>query len=348
MNEEYFDLAIIGTTLNDLDFPIDNKKIVVIDDSGKYGTSYTSLSDLKISKYISDLYINKGNDENKFIIEALPFLLGISNPIVKKYRKKFMDEDIEYIEVPEILFIDKNIYKILQSKNDILILDLCNEDKFYLYSLYKNRDLLEFKNNFTDKSHFIYKAFVEMEIFSEKDFDSIFSSLNKPAFVYPKHGYTEICESISFLNALKGTTYLINKEVSYSLVNGEYPHKFVCKLGTIYSKNVVSQKLSEGRYYIRIILISKKILKDKFLVFIKLNIVNIVSTNNDSAVSDTYVKVIGLDESCGVCENGMQIIYLIKKYSMITDTELGMLEIRKDDVLLDVSYVTNYSIEQFN
>jgi RAB protein geranylgeranyltransferase component A len=274
--------------------------------------------------------------------------LGRKDPTVRRFRHKFIDEEIEYAKINEIFFVKDDTFKVPTSKNDILKLNISDEDKFYLYKFLRFGNLAEFQNNFTNKSHFIFRIFVELMVFSKFDIKRISSSLNSNIFVYPIYGYSEISESVCLLNAYRGVTYLINETLTLEEVENEYKYKFQCEFGTVFSKEFIRQSLIKEKYYIRVILTTKKKFGGRFLAFYDLEeadsyFIDFKNTENH----DKYFKVIGLDSSCGICDENLQLLYFIKKYSEVTNSEVKMLNIYQADIILDISYSTNCDINQF-
>lgn len=347
MTIEYFDIAIEGTTLVDLKyFDKSLKKIVVVDKSSVYGTSYKSIDQLSKSKYISNLSvrINNLSENAEFTLESMPFLLGHSDETITKFNQKIFSREVEFISISNLYYISNSIDKLPGSKNEIALLNLSLEDSFYLFDYIKNLNLEKFKRNFSDRNHFLYKALVILKILNNYDLEMWSTGFGVAIYKYPIYGMTEISESACFINSFNaGTTYIIDENLSYETGTDEYKHKINCELGTAYSREFQPNKLIKKKYHVRIIMANGKIFNGSFLAFIELD--DGANSSNETD-SDCFTRVIGLD-SCGICDEGHQIFYFIKEKSEVQDYELSKLKLSPENIILDLSFNTNYDIYQF-
>jgi len=356
MAEECFDLAVEGTTLKDIRLFNTSKSVIVVDKAQNYGTTYIKMKDLKDSPYISNFEVKfesesiKGSDFT-FVVESLPFFLSPTDNSVKLFSEKVMGDFIEYAKVENIFFISESLVKIPTSKNDILKLEISRNDKFYLNQALAKADLSSLREHFSDKTNPIYRALVDLAVFSDQDLRKISLNFGFSAFIYPVYGISEISESACFRNSFRGTTYVLNKTLEYSEMceDDEFRHLFTCELGTIRAKEYERQSLKPGKFYIRAILSSKIKFNGIFLAFIELNKDELaLDFENPDSQDDKFVKVIGLDSSAHVCDKGLQVMYFIKRHSKIEDHELKKLLIFESDILIDLSFITKYDIDQFS
>lgn len=356
MKKETFDIAIEGTTLKELFLYNGELRTVVIDKSQNYGTTYTDLELLKKSPYISSFEINffTPDIEKKkliFTVESLPFLLTYGSHSVRNYSYKIMGGHVEYIKVSDIFFISDNLSRFPTSKNEIFKMNISDKDKFYLYKALRNHDLSILKKSSLDKTNPIYKALVELEIFDNFELMKIAKFFGDNIFIYPVYGISELSESACFRNSFSGVTYILNDSLKHLESNndGPYRHVFKCNLGTIYCKEFIQQTLIEKHFYVRVILCNKIKYNGNFLIFIELNRDQfVIDTDRNIENHDKFIKIIGLDSSSCVCNEGLQLLYFIKKYSKVSDKELELMSIFKKDILIDLSFITKYDIHQFN
>ncbi|ELA42356.1 uncharacterized protein VICG_00454 [Vittaforma corneae ATCC 50505] len=351
MDEEFFDYAIEGTTLRELFEHDSSKRVVVLDRSANYGTTYSSLSALQYSPYVSDFRVLKDRLKGvkcKIRIESLPFLLGSKDKAVQQFKHTVFGSEIEYVEINEIYLFSSSFFKIPTSKNDIVALGLSKTDMFYLYKSIKNHDLGILRTRFSDKSHPIYRALVELEVFGPQDFRKYCENFGSTLFLYPAYGLSEISESVCMSNAFKGATYVLNKNLDYTVDNSrEYSHRFTCDLGVIHAKEYLKQDLRRKPYHIRVILTQKQKFTGNFLGFIERPFDFVVTGNEEIHLSSKYTRIIGINCLANVCDEGLQLLYFINEHNNVTNYEVESLSIYEKDILLDISYKTVYDIEQF-
>lgn len=353
MDEEFFDLAIEGTTLKDLFEHDSSKRVVVLDKSANYGTTYPSPSALQHSPYISDFRVLKDNREGeakyKVKIESLPFLLGGKDKVVKQFKSKVFGSEVEYVEINEIYLFSNSFFKIPASKNDIMALGLSGADMFYLYRCIKDRDTGVLKTSFSNKSHPIYRAFVELEVFGPEDFRKYCENFGSTLFLYPVYGMSEISESVCMSNAFRGVTYVLNKTLDHTVDSSkEFSHRFTCELGIINTKEYSKQELKKKQYNIRVILTRKQKFTGNFLGFIEKPHDFVVVGKDEGCLNSRYTKVVGINSLASVCNEGLQLLYFINEHNNVASYEIESLSIYEKDILLDMSYKTVYDIEQFS
>lgn len=335
MEEELFDIAIEGTTLKSLFIPDEDKKVVVVDSAGNYGTTYSTIAALQESRYISDLRIHLSSyfecERRMLLVEAVPFVL-----FSKDRRISEFSETVDFVNINDIYFFTgMTFHRIPTSKNDILKLGLSHEDIHSLYKSILNQDINIMKTNFSDRNHFIFKAFVEMRIFDDDEFRRYCQGFGEAVFVYPRYGISEISESLAMQNAFKGTTYIINKSLRMDFYeNDEYKYVFTCDLGRAKAKEFRRNTLVQKEYFVRVIVIKKECLSGNFVGYID---------NEDSSVTE----IICLDCDAEVCSDGYQIIYFINRCNEITDKMIEKLSGFSVDRVLDMSFKTVYDISQF-
>lgn len=353
MDEEFFDCAIEGTTLKELFEHDASKKIVVIDKSGNYGTTYSSIDSLYKSPYISEIRIRKNKlregKTQKIKIEAFPFLLGRKDRVVEKFRCKVFGNEVEYVGIDEIYLFSPTLYRLPVTKNDVLKAGLSKNDMFYFYKAIREQDIAIMKENLSDRTHPIYKAFLELDVFEPNEFKKYCDNFGDSPFVYPIYGISEISETVCMSNSFKGVTYVINRSLShtYEEINS-YKHRFVCDLGVIHAKEYIKQKLKQKEQRVRVILTSKQKFTGNFLGFIEKPHTFTVDIDNKAQPISRYTKVIGINSQAEVCDQGFQILYFIDESSTFGGYELDVLQIHKKDILLDISFKTIFDLAQFS
>ncbi|EOB13691.1 RAB GDP dissociation inhibitor [Nosema bombycis CQ1] len=100
--------------------------------------------------------------------------------------------------------------------------------------------------------------------------------------------------------------------------------------GNIFAKSLIMEKLSPSNIYVRVLNIKEKLIKEKFFAYLY---------NGKS-----FIQVLSIDSSSMCCTKGTFMIYLIKKYSKITDDDLKILKIHSCHVITDVSFRINGSL----
>lgn len=366
MEKDAYDLAIEGTTLKDIDLCDSSRRIVVLDKSGNYGTTYSKIESLRDCPYIKNLEITKNTEsfdgiKVRLSIEALPFLLSYGDHAVESFRKKIMGDEIEYVNISDIFYISGGLSRVPTSKNDILRMDLSDDDRFYLFRAIKSASLSILRSNFKDKSHPIYQALAVHEVFCQRDLERLSRNIGSSIFIYPVHGMSEISESVSMLNSFKGTTYVLNRTLKRidTSPTDEYKHVFSCDLGTLYIKELKQQKLEIKEHFVRVVLTQKQKFHGNFLAFLAPNRKDCVmdipdrkdcdlDTSARLNCKDKFIKVIGLNSSAEVCNEGLQLLYFIKEHRRIEDREVQQLQIFEKDILVDLSFKTVYDIDQFS
>jgi hypothetical protein len=109
-------------------------------------------------------------------------------------------------------------------------------------------------------------------------------------------------------------------------------YKFLIEssFGNIFAKSLIMEKLSPSNIYVRVLNIKEKLIKEKFFAYLY---------NGKS-----FIQVLSIDSSSMCCTKGTFLIYLIKKYSKITDDDLKILKIHSCHVITDVSFRINGSL----
>lgn len=336
MEEDAFDLAIEGTTTRDFIDLETPRRTIVIDTKGNYGSTYPNIDKLKDSPYISDFNISRAQQTN-FTIEALPFLLTLKSPSVVKYTKKPFGGNIDYADVKNIFFIDKNgkILKLPISKTEIVNCEsLSNTDRYFLYESVKNGSISSFQEYlekaYADEQNLIYRAFVKYKIFDK----NIIENFEGSPYIYPVYGVGEICENISLTNSLKGHLYLLNKNITISESDEKegYRYKFECEYGRIFAKEFIKQDLRKKIFFVRVMLIQDSKFDGNFIAYLE---------------GDELIKIIGLNSDTKVCGRGQQLLYVIKENSLASLDELAGLLLDDSDILTEISFKTLYDINQF-
>lgn len=346
MEEAVFDLVIEGTTLKDLFLHECAQSVVVIDRAANYGSTYHSLSALAESSYISDFKIHKNeysNNKYRIAIEALPFLLGKGDPVISKFSRKVFGNEVEYVDIKKIYYLEDSVFTLPTSKTDILDLIISKEDKFHFYKAIAEKSLGIIKENFSEKTHPLYKMLVEHSVFTETDFNNYCANFGSAPFLYPVYGISEISETACMSNSFNNVTYVLNKNLEeVCSTDTEYQHCFKCDLGIIKGKNVIRSTLKMKDWNIRVIITKEISFSGNFLMFLRFPMVK-NEIDSDSGI----IKVISIDSSAEVCENGYQILYFMSDSSPIPDSALEKLELDNNDVYLDISFKAIYDIEQF-
>lgn len=349
MNCEYFDLALEGTTINDM-FTVDkNQKTVVLDFAGNYGTTYSSLSNLEKSPYISDFKIirDKRKNNEKVLIESIPFILGAKDQIIQCFGINAFGEQLGFVDINEVHFISDIHSQIPTNKNEIAATDLSNSDLYYFYKSIKEKDLGILKDNFQDKKHPLYRALVIKNILDGREFSKICENFGRAPFVYPLYGLGEISESAALVNSFKGVIYVLNSELKHEIHNeNEYKHTFTCDVGTIFTKEFKPRILDSKKQFVKVILTEKKKFGGNFLAFIDSS--NDFKVNVDGDVNSPeseITKVIGIYSDAEVCPDGYQLLYFIKDNTEIIESDLRALSIFNSDIVLEINFKTKYNLE---
>ncbi|KAM0681176.1 hypothetical protein GINT2_000370 [Glugoides intestinalis] len=346
MEEAVFDLVVEGTTLKDLFLHNCSQSVVVIEKAANYGTTYHTLAELSESVYISEFKIHKNkysNNNYRMAIEAFPFLLVKDDPLISKFSKKVFGNELEYVDIKKIYYLEDSLFILPISKTDIFDLNITKEDKFNFYRAIKEKSLDVLKNNFSEKTHAIYKMLVENSVFTEIEFKSYCENFGDASLLYPIYGISEISETACMSNSFNNVTYVLNKNLEeFTSHDIEYQHCFKCDLGIIKGKHIIRSALKRKDWNIRVIIIKEIPFPGNFIMFIKVPLIK-TGFKSDSEV----IKVISVDSSAEVCENGYQIIYFVSDRSPIPDSTLKMLNINKNNVYLDLCFKTIYDIDQF-
>ena len=348
MNHEYFDLALTGTTLKDLFACDPNQKTVVIDSSGNYGTTYSSLSNLETSPYIMNYKLLKDRRQNneKVMIESIPLVLGAKDRIIQLFGENAFGEQLGFVDICDIYYISDVQTRIPTSKNDIANLSLSNSDLFFLYKGIKERNLNIIEENFKNKHHPLYKALIIKRIFSEKEFMKYCLNFGDAPFVYPLYGLSELSESASMKNSFQGTVYVLNKDMHYSIKENEcYKHTFTCDLGIVSAKEFKPRILDSKLQNIKVILTQKRKFTGNFLAYLDSSndfMINITKTSNDNEKG--LIKIIGIYSDAEVCPEGHQLLYFIRENEEIDNSILKAFSIFDEDIILEVNYTSKYEI----
>lgn len=334
MEEDFFDVAVEGTTVNDLQQISEECRKIVIDWEDNYGSTYTSLKKLARSHYIDDVRILKAPDD-RVTVEALPFLLRPSHPAVKAYSSKPFGGRIEYVEIRNVLFVDGRgrAVRLPTSKTDVVNMDcLGTAGRFYMHEAIKTGNVAAFKEYLArscSEDDPLYRAFVTHSLFAGASFPTLGAS----PYVYPVHGSSEISENISLTNSLRGYSYLLNRGTAVSEVdrNG-YNYRFECEFGTLYTKQFVRQKLARKPHHVRMLQITEPLHGGNFLGYLE---------------SEEIIRVIGLDDRTKTCPCGMQTLYFVKAAGPITQAEIDTFVGPSADVRVDLSFRTIFDPNQF-
>lgn len=347
MVEEFFELAVEGTTLCDLFLLATDKKIVVVDKSGNYGTTYPSVVALSKSPYISDFKILKSSIRN-VRIEAVPFVLGLEDRIVDVTKRKMGGGILEYICFNDIYFFSDTVFKFPGSKNDIANMNLSNNDKFHLASAIRECDVDILKHNFSNKHHPIYRALVELDVFRSLDFRKYCSAFGGELFIYPLYGLSEITETLCMSNAFKGVTYVVNGDLQQTECdNKEYTQRFTCELGIVNAKQILKSKIIAKTQWVRVVLTQQERHNGCFIGFIERPMDFTVSDQGNIKLEASPTTVIGINSAANICEAEHQLVYFVNESGPIADYELGMASIDDKDVLLDITFKVVVDIDEF-
>lgn len=347
MGRDVYDIAIEGTTLKDIEQYESSGRVVVIDMSGNYGTTYRGIESLRGSPYINDLEVTKntesvGGTRLRVSVESLPFLLSYGDRVVESFKARVTGEMIEYVDIKDIFYISEDITRIPTSKNDILEIDVSDDDRFYMHKALMSADMSVLERNFGCKSHPVYQALAVCKVFGQRDLERVSRNFGSGIFVYPVYGISEISESVSMLNSFSGTTYVLN--TTLRLVNApptdEY-YIFTCDLGTLYAKKFKQQQLDKKEHFIRVVITYKQKFHGNFLAFL-------APEDLSGPCEGRFTKVIGLNSSAEVCNEGLQLLYFIRRCEKVTDREVQRLQIFEKDILVDLSFRAIYDIDQFS
>lgn len=347
MEEEFFDTAVEGTTLCDLFVYSSSEKIAVLDTSATYGSTYSSVDALRASPYVSDLTILTERDKPSVRIEAIPVVLGAQDSVVATFRKKVFENEMEYIHLKDIFLISDTLFRIPTSKNDIADLDLSFSDKFVLFKAIREQNMDILRGNFSDETHPVYRAFVDLEVFGEDDFVKFCEAFGQEAFVYPVYGHSEVTEAACMINAHKGVTYVLNKNLEHTVYDQEeYKHRFTCEFGTLHAKQLVRQKMERKEQYVRVILVREQKLSGNFLAFIE-KPYDFLDDDGDIRLKSRFTTVLGLDSTAQVCDEGMQLLYFINTSDPIENQEVSVFSLGREDILIDVTFKALWDFEDF-
>ncbi|KAI4291321.1 Rab GDP dissociation inhibitor [Pancytospora philotis] len=336
MEEDFFDVAVEGTTLSDCQYPEAGSRVIVLDRAGNYGTTYTALSRLQTSPYISGLVAAKPAPE-KITVEALPFVLRPTNPLVQAYLAKPFGSELEYVRIGDVFFIDARsaCVRLPNSKTDIVEMgELSNADRLLLHEAVRSRDIVPFKRHVIrsySEDDVLYKIFARYNVFGN-DFLARFGGAQ---FVYPVYGLGEISENISLTNSLNGYAYLLNSGIEMAEVSdrGEYRYRFTCEYGALYTKRFVRQQLREKTSYVRMLHVHAARCRGNFLAYLE---------------ADELVRIIGLDSKTKTCAPDVQILYFIKDRSPVSQENIEQFGVTHEGTVVDLAYKTVYDVGQFD
>lgn len=339
MEEDFFDVAIEGTTLSDCHELAENQRVIVFDGKNNYGSTYTSVEKLAASPYITGLDIRR-NGATDLTIEALPFLLRPDHPAVQKYSRKPFGGRIEYAEIAGIYFIgdDSSVWKWPQNKTDIAMAEqLDNKGRYYLHEAIKKGDAAIIKGYLEKEAardSIVCKVFANRNIFNDEMFAVLARGFGGASFLYPVHGLGELAENISMAKAIGGYAYLLGKDIRVAEVSnkGEYVHRLDCEYGTLYIKQLIKQNLSKKRCYVRVIETACPVYGGIFLAY---------------AMGAELVKIIGVDGSTKVCADGHQLLYFIKEHAPVGAQDILKLLIADTGIISDICFETVYDPDQF-
>lgn len=335
MEDDFFDIAIEGTTINNCHAAEKGCRVIVIDRKNNYGSTYTSLEKLRESPYITMLDIKK-TFQDKIVVESLPFVLRPNHPIVKAYSRKPFGAPLQFVDIRDVFFIDSNFktVRLPICKTDIITMSqLNNTDRFHLYDSIKNKDIAIFKRHLIrsiNESSIIYKIFIKYNIFN----DDFIANFGNTSYVYPVYGMGEISENISLINSLNGYSYLLNKDIKISETGGkdDYRYKFECEFGVLYAKKFVRQDLREKAFYVRMLHVRNSMYNGNFMIYFE---------------AEEVIRIIGLNSTCKVAPAGVQTIYFIKEHSPVVQGDIDGFMVTNPDIITDISFRTVYDIDQF-
>ncbi|KAI5148324.1 hypothetical protein ENBRE01_0257 [Enteropsectra breve] len=335
MEEEYFDLVVFGTTIRDIiteDY--EDKKVIVVDDTKTYGSTYTSLQALSKSKYISGYRATKVPEELvPCLFEGLPGLLSSSSQIVQNHASRPFGGELDFLPIEKILFLDEDgqIYHVPFNKNEMAkCAFLSAREKYFISSAAKMKDFGVLRDALRDnkiESGFVRRFFFTEDLMPNGLLDYYFNYFESGPVVYPKYGFTEISENSSICCSLRGYSYLLCDNIKEEVVtqhNGqkENLYKLETDVGTIYTKKIKRQALRAQKSFIRLVLAKQLLLEDNFVMHI-------------SGISP--VMVISLNTSTKVCPEGTQLLYFISGAGAI-DNHVIESVLSLSNVLLDVEY----------
>lgn len=336
MVTDFYDVGIIGTSLYSHNIINKGIKTIFIEPSNNYGTTYNSINELSESTYLKSLNVVKQNKEGKLLIESMPIFIKSGNDVVERFKQKPYSGEVEYVKISNLYFLEKNgsLMKLWTTKNDIVNTDLMNNlERFHFAFGINKGDLSDFKKYIIEdcQSELLHKIFVKWNIFNEH----IIKNFEKAIYLYPVYGITSLCENISLINSISGATYLLSKSLAINeqIDNGDYKYMASCEYGNIYIKDIVQSNLTNQECYVKVLWMKNWRLMGDFLIFLE--------------GEDDIINIYGVGSEAKVCEEGTELIYIVKANSVLKNTEFEALRINNEDILLELDFITKYDVKHF-
>lgn len=346
MGLELFDLALEGTSVRDClkHQEEDTRNAVVIDRGDTYGSTYRGFLHLSSSKYVRNCVLNRevsAETHPEILIEAIPFLMRPTDDDLLKMKKTGMMTLLRFIKIETHYYIDSsgNAHKIPYTKTDVADSETLTLGEKMLFSKLLRRKItfIEFSQALSDKSR---EILVEGIAGGRADCGVLrryVQNFGDVPFIYPQHGLKEISEVFARCNAMCGTAYVLDRDLSVTelpeqdergeedVVPLEYRYRIDTRYGAIYTKRLVRSKCDNEISYVRVVNTKKEILGRTFFA---------------SVNARGSMKVIGLNSDSECCSEGTYLIYVIRNDSNVTEDDLKLLKIEDEDILKDISYET--------
>ena len=352
--KDFFDKVLLGTTLTDLDIDLD-KKTIVIESNGIYGSCFSLDKFIEHNVKFADniQFSDKFHKEilknklvtDEILIEAIPCLLRPDAKYIVEINNSIFRNNIDYVKINNFFFINKNknlikipytsteIYESNQFENTLF----SKENKLNLLDIYwytkalKEKNLMLFKNNCSNKKSILY------DIFEKKLIDVC---LYNSYLIYPQGGTTTICEYLALKMAMKGVVFCLDTTLTPEPVeeefSTEYKVKYTVSVAELYGKELIQQKLPCGKTYIRVILTEWFKLTGNFVCYL------------ESVISSEIITIYGFNSLTNCTPDKFQLLYFISEVQPISNEDLAHFDIDYKKVNVDMHFVSKTSVSQYN
>ncbi|KAM0671696.1 Rab GDP dissociation inhibitor beta [Ordospora colligata] len=367
MRLELFDVGFEGTTIRDCLRlqKEDNSSKIVFDSNGTYGSTYKGYSKLKLSKYVKNCVLNKGNFESELQLEAFPALIRPTDDIIMHMHEAGMMAFVEFIKISNHFYIDESgkAYRIPYTKTEIADSNILSlEEKHFVGKLFRGHMTFdEFSQSLSERSKAILMNGIAGDNNTAMRMNMYAKNIGMVPFLYPRHGHKEISEMFSRCNSMCGIGYVLDPLLSVTPIDNigennidkvhtdqdlikesgsnatyidktlfEYSYKIHTSYGDVLTKKVVFSDSNMPGCYVRVINTKKHILEKTFFAFARrVHLMNIIALSSET--------------EC--CSEETYLIYITKNEESVSDDDLRFLGIQDEDIIEDISYETIYSFK---
>lgn len=242
MTESFFDIAFEGTSNEDciIMSKLKEKSVIVFDKQKHYGSTFTTIEDLKYNKFVKNIKIYKYTTE--FLFEIDPKFYRQNDEILKMINETESFSFCDFLPINRhyLILESGKYYKIPYSMSDLVDTKYFTfKDRHLVNKFIKSEiNLEELKIKLSDKcKQILFNGIVGDEVDVNLKLEEYILNFENYPFVYPKHGLKDLSELLSRVNAVNGTSYLLDISI------GVYEFKKIdCNLNEIKFKNIKQNK----------------------------------------------------------------------------------------------------------